>query len=80
MRARWIALVMDSIYPDGVIWERLQIETAATTLPAQPHNADPGYSRISADNRASIVFALGIAMAIKSFAGLVLVLSHCLSA
>ena len=81
MRGYWIALVgMDSIYPDGVIWDRLKIGPVQRRF--LHNNIVPIRVRIeSADNRASIVFALGITMAMV-MAGLVLVvsLSFCLTA
>jgi hypothetical protein len=80
MRGYWIALVgMDSIYPDGVIWERLRIGPVQRRF--LQNSVVPIGARIeSADNRASIVFALGITMAMV-MAGLVLVvsLSFCLT-
>ena len=64
MRAYWIALVgMDSIYPQGVLWDRLRIgPRRRALLQAQ---AEPMPARIERiDNRASIVFALGITLAL----------------
>jgi hypothetical protein len=64
MRAYWIALVgMDSIYPGGVLWDRLRTGPRRRAL--SQARAEPMPARIERiDNRASIVFALGITFAI----------------
>jgi len=74
MRGYWIALVgMDSIYPDGVILERLRMGPLQRRFVRD--NSTPIRERIeTADNRASIVFAVGITMA-RIMVGLVLVVS-----
>ena len=64
LRGYWIALVgMNSIYPDGVVWDRLKIGPIQRRL-----IENRGLSMVDrieiADNRASIVFALGITMAL----------------
>ncbi len=74
LRAYWIALVgMNSIYPDGVNWDRLKVGLIQRRL-----IEDHGISMLdrieTADNRASIVFALGITMTLV-MVGLVLVVS-----
>lgn len=63
LRAQWIALVgAYSVFPDGVRWERLrlgpirgQVERSAEKPPADAIDA--------ADNRATLVFAMGVVMA-----------------
>jgi hypothetical protein len=64
MRAYWIALVgMDSIYPQGVLWDRLRLGPRRRAL--SQALAEPMAARIERiDNRASIVFALGITLAL----------------
>ncbi len=74
LRGFWIALVgMNSIYPDGVIWDRLKIGPIQRRLIERR-----GISMVDrierADNRASIVFALGITMALV-MVGLILTIS-----
>lgn len=73
MRAYWIGLVgMNSIYPDGVRWENLRLGPLRRRF-AQAHLV-PMDDRIErADNRSSIVFALGISMAQVMVALLMLV-------
>lgn len=72
LRGYWVALVgMNSIYPGGVRWDRLK------TGPIQRRVIEHRGIRIAdrietADNRASIVFALGVTFALILF-GLVLV-------
>ncbi|MGH8030737.1 MAG: hypothetical protein ACREO3_12480 [Arenimonas sp.] len=63
MRAYWIALVgMDSIYPGGVRWDQLRL--GARRRQFSQAQDEPMAVRIErADNRSSIVFALGITMA-----------------
>jgi hypothetical protein len=63
MRAYWIALVgMDSIYPEGVRWDRLRLGPLRRRY-SQQHET-PMAERIErADNRSSIVFAVGITLA-----------------
>lgn len=65
LRARWIALVgMNSVFPGGIRWERirggpLQVETARRHTPRM----DAIIER--ADNLSTIVFALGVALALS---------------
>jgi hypothetical protein len=63
MRAYWIALVgMDSIYPEGVRWDRLRMGPIRRRFLHE--RSPPIAERIErADNRASIVFAVGLTMA-----------------
>jgi hypothetical protein len=72
MRGYWIALVgMDSIYPEGVLLDRLRIGPLQRRFVRA--NSTPIREQIeTADNRASIVFAVGITMA-RVMVGLVLV-------
>jgi hypothetical protein len=74
MRAYWIALVgMDSIYPQGVLWDRLRLGPRRRAL--SQALAEPMPARIERiDNRASIVFALGITLALSMVVLLGLVL------
>ncbi len=64
LRAHWIALVgMNSIYPDGVRWDRLKIGAIKQRLIEQ--RGITLVNRIeAADNRSSIVFALGVTFAL----------------
>jgi hypothetical protein len=64
MRAYWIALVgMHSIYPQGVLWDRLRLGPRRRALSRALDEPMPArIERI--DNRASIVFALGITLAL----------------
>jgi hypothetical protein len=63
MRARWIALVgMSSVYPQGILWDRLRIGPLQRQVEAE---RDPGMPSMieRADNRATVVFAIGVMMA-----------------
>ena len=64
MRAYWVALVgMDSIYPGGVRWDRLRLGPRRRRYSQELD--EPMAVRIErADNRSSIVFALGITTAL----------------
>lgn len=63
LRAHWIALVgMHSVYPDGVRWEKLRagpLRRAAEQR--QCNSTEDAIER--ADNRASILFAVGVMLA-----------------
>jgi hypothetical protein len=73
MRAYWIGLVgMDSIYPEGVRWDGLRMGPLRRRF-AQVNLVPMGERIERADNRASIVFALGISMAQVMVALLVMV-------
>lgn len=63
LRAQWIALVgMHSVYPDGVRWDRLRMGPIQRALEeASAGNAAIAIDR--ADNRATTVFATGVAFA-----------------
>jgi hypothetical protein len=63
LRAYWIALVgMHSVYPDGIRWERLRIGPIEREV-MQRRDGDFAALVERADNRASTVFALGVALA-----------------
>lgn len=63
LRAYWIALVgMHSVYPDGIRWERLRVGPIEREV-MKRRNGDFAAMIERADNRASIVFAAGVAMA-----------------
>jgi hypothetical protein len=75
LRARWIALVgMHSVYPDGIRWERLRMGPLQRRVEA---GMDHGSEAVieAADNGATTVFAIGVALAIMIaiIAGLLLV-------
>lgn len=63
LRAHWIAAVgMHSIYPDGVRWDRLRIGPVQRAV--EEDRAGDQHALIErADNRATTVFAAGVAMA-----------------
>ena len=63
LRANWIALVgMHSIYPDGVRWDKLRMGPVQREL-EQARAGDASLVIDRADNRATTVFATGVAMA-----------------
>lgn len=63
LRAHWIALVgMHSVYPDGVRWERLRMGPVQRELEQRQHGS-AGDSIERADNRATVVFAIGVMLA-----------------
>lgn len=63
LRAYWIALVgMHSVYPDGIRWERLRMGPIEREV-MQGRDGDFAAIVERADNRASIVFATGVALA-----------------
>ena len=74
MRAQWIALVgLDSIYPTGVRWERTrlgrqQIDVERTLMGSIADATE------RADNRATIVFAVGVYMTMQMIKLLLFVL------
>jgi hypothetical protein len=81
MRAYWIALVgMHSIYPEGTHFDALRVGPLRKRFLREHSPSMP--ERIErADNRASIVFAVGLAMAVIQLAVLVFVLvAHGLAA
>ncbi|HEY6545902.1 MAG TPA: hypothetical protein VIZ64_13465 [Dokdonella sp.] len=63
LRARWIAMVgMHSIYPGGIRWGKLRMGAVQRSLEMRRHgSADAAIERV--DNRATIVFAVGVMMA-----------------
>lgn len=76
LRGYWIALVgMNSIYPQGVDWNRLKIGPIQRRM--IEHRGIKLVDRIeTADNRSSIVFALGITLTLVMVA-IVLTVSLC---
>lgn len=74
LRGYWIALVgMHSIYPDGVRWDRLRIGPIQRRL-IERHGIRMADRIEAADNRSSIVFALGVTLALV-MAGIVLIVT-----
>ncbi|HEX7342103.1 MAG TPA: hypothetical protein VF269_07480 [Rhodanobacteraceae bacterium] len=64
LRARWIALVgMHSVFPDGVRWDKLSLGQVQREV-AQQADRGAADSIERADNRATVVFALGTMLAI----------------
>ena len=62
LRAHWIALVgMHSVFPDGVHWDRLRIGPIRRTLEQQRLGSTSDAIERS-DNRATMVFALGVTL------------------
>ena len=63
LRAQWIALVgMHSVYPDGVRLERMRMGPIQRAIEeARPETTAEAIER--ADNRASVVFAIGVSIA-----------------
>ncbi len=63
LRAQWIALVgAYSVFPDGVRWERLRLGPIRREVERRGEK-NPADAIDAADNRATLVFALGVAMA-----------------
>lgn len=63
LRAHWIALVgMHSVFPDGVRWEGLRIGRVLREF-SQRRDTGAAASIERADNRATMVFALGVMLA-----------------
>src|SRR5574337_225512 len=63
LRAHWIALVgMHSVYPDGVRWEKLRMGPLQRELEQRRHGSAAD-SIERADNRATVVFAIGVMLA-----------------
>lgn len=63
LRAQWIALVgMNSVYPDGIRWDRLHMGPIQRALEKKTFPGMPALIE-RADNRASIVFAFGVQLA-----------------
>lgn len=59
LRAHWIAMVgLHSVYPDGVLWEKLRIGPVQREM-LQRRGAAPEEVIERADNRATVVFAFG---------------------
>ncbi len=63
LRARWIALVgMHSVFPEGIRWERLRSGPVQKALDMQ-RLGSPAALIERADNRATVVFAIGVQLA-----------------
>ena len=64
LRAQWIALVgMHSVYPDGIRLDRLRMGPIQRAVEeARPDSTTDAIER--ADNRASVVFAIGVTVAL----------------
>ncbi len=65
LRAHWIALVgMHSVYPDGVRWERLRMGPVHREIERRLKGS-AAHSIERADNRATVVFAIGVMLATR---------------
>ena len=63
LRAQWIALVGTySVFPDGVRWSALRLGPIREAVERRSEKT-PAVAMEAADNRATIVFALGVSMA-----------------
>lgn len=63
LRAHWIAQVgMHSVYPEGIRWERLRIGPVQRELERQRYGG-PEAAIERADNRATVVFSIGVTLA-----------------
>ncbi len=63
LRAHWIALVgMHSVYPDGVLWAKLRMGPVRREFEQRRHGC-AAESIERADNRATVVFAIGVMLA-----------------
>lgn len=63
LRAQWIAMVgMHSVYPGGIRWDKLRMGPVQRELEARRHGS-PEAAIERVDNRATIVFAVGVMMA-----------------
>lgn len=63
LRARWIALVgMHSVYPDGILWEKLRMGPILREVERARELPFPSIVE-RADNRATVVFATGVMLA-----------------
>lgn len=65
LRAHWIALVgMHSVYPDGIRWEKLRMGLVQREI-EQHRQGSAADSIERADNRATVVFAIGVMLATR---------------
>ncbi|HWU77355.1 MAG TPA: hypothetical protein VN043_12695 [Rhodanobacter sp.] len=65
LRAHWIALVgMHSVYPDGVRWEKLRAGPVQREI-EQRTQGSAAASIERADNRATVIFAIGVMLATR---------------
>ena len=63
LRAHWIAQVgMHSVYPEGIRWERLRVGPVQRELERQRYGG-PEAAIERADNRATVVFSIGVTLA-----------------
>ncbi len=70
MRAYWVSLVgLDSVYPDGIQWGKLRLGTIKRST-EEAMSAPLGERIAAADDRSSLIFAIGV-----SLAGLLLVMT-----
>lgn len=78
LRAHWIAMIgVRSVFPEGVLWHRLRIGTMERELSMRSgRTADTSIER--ADNRATLVFAFGVMLALTLLACSMLVLLNLL--
>lgn len=65
LRAHWIALVgMQSVFPDGVRWEQLRFGPVTRETLRRHGNDNAAKSIERADNRSTLVFAIGVTLAL----------------
>jgi hypothetical protein len=63
LRAQWIAMVgMHSVYPGGIRWDKLRMGPVQREIEARRHGS-PEAAIERVDNRATIVFSIGVMMA-----------------
>ena len=63
LRAQWIAMVgMHSVFPDGIRWERLRMGPVRREVEMRQYGS-AGASIERADNRATILFSIGVMLA-----------------
>ena len=63
LRAQWIAMVgMHSVFPDGIRWERLRMGPVQREVEMRQYGS-AGASIERADNRATILFSIGVMLA-----------------
>jgi hypothetical protein len=73
LRAHWIALVgLDSVYPNGIRWDRVDLGPLVRTQ-MQRRMGSMADTIERADNRATIIFAAGVQMAMVTLKFVVLI-------
>lgn len=73
LRAHWIALVgLDSVYPSGIRWDRVGLGPLVRNL-MQRRIGSMAETIERADNRATIIFAMGVQMALVTLKFVVLI-------